>query len=75
MMTIVVAVVVIGLAALAAQLLMNWSFVHVSIATGSVLGLLTPVFNVIFGIAIFGERKEALERYERKVLDSVTWST
>jgi drug/metabolite transporter (DMT)-like permease len=56
-----VLLITIGLVAAAAQLLMNWSFVHVSIATGSLLGLLTPVFNVVFGIAIFGETMGALE--------------
>lgn len=48
--------VAIGLAATAAQLLMTWSFGHVPIATGSLLGMLTPLFNVLFGIALFGER-------------------
>ena len=45
----------IGLAALGAQLLMNWSFGHVSIPTGSLLGMLTPILNVVIGVAAFGE--------------------
>ena len=39
----------------------------------SVKGIILPVGDG--SIAIFGERDEALERIERKVLDSVTWST
>lgn len=38
-----------------------------------VKGVILPVGDG--SIAIFGERDEALERIERKVLDSVTWST
>lgn len=49
----------IGLAALAAQLLMNWSFGRISIATGSLLGMLTPIFNVLIGLALFGETLSA----------------
>ena len=50
----------IGLAALAAQLLMNWSFGLISIATGSLLGMLTPIFNVFIGLALFGETLTSL---------------
>lgn len=39
----------------------------------SVNGVILPVGDG--SIAIFGERDENLERIERKVLDSVTWST
>jgi drug/metabolite transporter (DMT)-like permease len=46
----------IGLVATAAQLLMTWSFAFVPIATGSLLGMLTPVFNVFLGLTLFGER-------------------
>jgi uncharacterized protein DUF3379 len=44
-----------------------------SVTGESVKGVILPVGNG--SIAIFGEREEALERIERKVLDSVTWST
>jgi len=39
----------------------------------SVNGVILPVGDG--SIAIFGEREESLDRIERKVLDSVTWST
>jgi drug/metabolite transporter (DMT)-like permease len=45
----------IGLTATAAQLLMTGSFAYVSVATGSLLGILTPVFNVLLGLLLFGE--------------------
>jgi len=44
-----------------------------SVTGESVQGIIIPVGDG--SIAIFGEREEALERIERKVLDSVTWST
>jgi hypothetical protein len=44
-----------------------------SVTGESVQGVIIPVGEG--SIAIFGEREEALDRYERKVLDSVTWST
>ena len=44
-----------------------------SVMGESVKGVILPVGNG--SIAIFGEREEALEHIERKVLDSVTWST
>jgi drug/metabolite transporter (DMT)-like permease len=46
---------VIGLAAAAAQLLMNWSFGKLTLSTGSLLGYVTPVCNVFIGLALFGE--------------------
>jgi drug/metabolite transporter (DMT)-like permease len=45
----------IGLAASAGQLLMTWSYGRVDIATGSLLGMLTPVINVGIGVFAFGE--------------------
>jgi uncharacterized protein (DUF2237 family) len=44
-----------------------------SITGESVSGVILPVGDG--SIAIFGERDEPLERIEKKVLDSVTWST
>jgi len=44
-----------------------------SVTGESVKGVILPVGDG--SIAIFGEREEALERIERKVLDSVTWRT
>jgi len=44
-----------------------------SVIGESVQGVIIPVGEG--SIAIFGEREEALDRYQRKVLDSVTWST
>jgi drug/metabolite transporter (DMT)-like permease len=34
---------------------MTWSFAHVPISTGSLLSLLTPIFNVILGVILFKE--------------------
>jgi drug/metabolite transporter (DMT)-like permease len=45
----------IGVLATLAQLLMTWSFAHVPISTGSLLSLLTPIFNVILGVILFKE--------------------
>ena len=45
----------IGVFATLAQLLMNWGFGKLSIPTGSLLGLTTPVLNVFVGILLFGE--------------------
>jgi len=45
----------IGLIASMAQLLMTWSFARVDIATGSLLAMLTPLLNVVAGVALFGE--------------------
>jgi hypothetical protein len=39
----------------------------------SVRGVILPVGDG--SIAIFGEREEALDNIERKILDSVSWST
>jgi drug/metabolite transporter (DMT)-like permease len=47
--------VAIGLTATAAQVLMTWGFGRVSLTAGSLLGLLTPLFNVVVGIAFFAE--------------------
>jgi drug/metabolite transporter (DMT)-like permease len=53
--------VAIALAATAAQLLMTWGFGSVPITAGSLLGLLTPVFNVIVGLLFFGETLSGVE--------------
>ena len=45
----------IGVFATLAQLLMNWGFGKLSIPTGSLLGLTTPVLNVFVGILLFDE--------------------
>ena len=44
-----------------------------SVVGESIQGVIIPIGNG--SIAIFGEREEALDRIERKVLDSVTWKT
>ena len=44
-----------------------------SVEGDSVQGVILPVGDG--SIAIFGEREEALERIERKLLESVSWST
>lgn len=51
----------IGLAAAAGQLLMTWSYKHVDVATGSLLGTMVPVINVAAGVLLFGEAFEPLE--------------
>jgi drug/metabolite transporter (DMT)-like permease len=51
----------IGLSATAGQLLMTWSYKHVDVSTGSLLGTLVPVFNIAAGIAFFGETFQPLE--------------
>ena len=51
----------IGLSAAVAQLLMTWSYKHVDVSTGSLLGTLVPVVNVIAGILFFGESFRPLE--------------
>ena len=53
--------VVIGITATAAQVLMTWGFGFVSVTSGSLLGLLTPLFNVVVGTMFFGEAMKALE--------------
>jgi drug/metabolite transporter (DMT)-like permease len=45
----------VGFSATLAQLLMNDGFTNLSIPTGSLLGLVTPVCNVFIGILLFGE--------------------
>ena len=45
----------IGLSAAVAQLLMTWSYRSVDVATGSLLSVLTPVLNVVFGVLLFRE--------------------
>ncbi len=45
----------IGILATAGQLLMTWAYKHVTATEGSLLAFLTPVLNLLFGLAIFGE--------------------
>ena len=47
--------VAIGLLAAFGQLLMTYSFKHVTVASGSLLAMVCPVLNVIFGVLLFGE--------------------
>ena len=44
-----------GLLAAAGQLMMTWSYRHVKVSTGSLLGMLTPVLNVLIAAILFGE--------------------
>ncbi|MCP4159449.1 MAG: DMT family transporter [Deltaproteobacteria bacterium] len=46
----------IGITATIGQLLMTYSYKYLSVSKGSVLGMLTPVFNVILGIIFFQEK-------------------
>lgn len=57
----IIILLAIGLFAILAQLLMNWGFGNLSIPTGSLLGLVTPVCNVFIGILLFGEALGAPE--------------
>ncbi len=45
----------IGVLASVAQLLMTWSYGRVDIASGSLISMLTPLLNVLAGVALFGE--------------------
>lgn len=45
----------VGVLATVAQLLMTYAFAHVTIASGGLLGNLTPVFNTILAIVLFQE--------------------
>ena len=49
----------IGLVATVAQLTMTWAYKHVPATEGSLLAFLTPVLNVLLGIAVFGEQMRA----------------
>jgi len=51
----------IGLTAAAGQLLMTWSYKHVDVSTGSLLGILVPVVNIVAGIFLFGETFQPIE--------------
>lgn len=51
----------IGLTAAVAQLLMTWAYRTVDVATGSLLSVLTPVLNVIFGVLLFREELGPLQ--------------
>lgn len=46
----------LGIVATAAQLTMTWAYKHVPATEGSLLAFLTPVLNVLLGIAVFGEQ-------------------
>lgn len=45
----------IGLTAAAGQILMTWSYKHVDVSTGSLLGTLVPILNLAAGVAFFRE--------------------
>jgi len=47
--------IAIGLCATVGQLCMNWGFGMLTVSTGALLGLLTPVINVFVGIMLFRE--------------------
>lgn len=49
----------IGVVATVAQLTMTWAYKHVPATQGSLLAFLTPVLNVLLGIAVFGEQMRA----------------
>ena len=51
----------IGLVAAGGQLLMTWSYKHVDVSTGSLLGTMVPVVNVVVGILVFGETFRPVE--------------
>jgi len=51
----------IGLTAAGGQLLMTWSYKHVDVSTGSLLGTLVPVVNIVAGVALFGESFQPVE--------------
>jgi drug/metabolite transporter (DMT)-like permease len=51
----------IGLAATAGQLLMTWSYKHVDVSTGSLLGTMVPVVNIAAGVWFFGESFQPIE--------------
>jgi len=45
----------VGLTAAVAQLLMTWSYRHLSVAVGSLLSMVTPLVSVVFGVLLFRE--------------------
>ena len=45
----------VGVFAVIGQLTMNYSYVHVGATEGSLLGMLTPAMNVVFGLLFFHE--------------------
>jgi len=48
--------VAIGVTAAIAQLLMTYAYGHITISTGSVLSMLSPVLTAIIGFAVFSEQ-------------------
>ncbi|MEM7396020.1 MAG: DMT family transporter, partial [Verrucomicrobiota bacterium] len=48
-------IVAAGLLAAAGQLMMTYGFKYVEASTGALLGMLTPVLNVVAGLLLFGE--------------------
>jgi drug/metabolite transporter (DMT)-like permease len=46
----------IGAIATVGQLTMTWAYKHVPATEGSLLAFMTPVLNVLLGIAVFGEQ-------------------
>jgi len=45
----------VGVFAVIGQLTMNYAYLHVGAAEGSLLGMLTPAVNVVFGLLFFHE--------------------
>lgn len=50
-----VILLVIGIAATAGQLMMTHAYKYTTVSTGSLISMLTPVFNFVIGLAIFRE--------------------
>ncbi|MFC1582990.1 DMT family transporter [Planctomycetota bacterium] len=45
----------VGLSAAVGQLLMTWAFKHMNVSTGSLLGFISTVINMLIGIMVFEE--------------------
>ncbi len=45
----------IGVSATIGQLMMTYSFKYVSVSKGTIIGMLTPFFNVFIGVLVFNE--------------------
>lgn len=53
--------VAIGMVAVMGQLTMTWSYNHIPVSTGSLLSMITPIFNVFIGVLLFQEILSARE--------------
>jgi len=54
-------ILAVGIAAAGGQIIMTWSFKHVDVSTGSLLGTIVPVLNVLAAVVLFGERFAPIE--------------